>query len=216
MAITFDTTLGQQGLSVSSNTLSYTVTGSNTFLVVGILTYHGAGGANAITGVTYNGVAMTQEGVLTRIATSEYQYMFTLVNPATGTHDIVATASKTLDELDLFASSYAGAKQSGQPDSYVTNGPNAGSTSVTTTTTTIADNCWLVGLFTVNTVGDWIAGANTTLRTKVTNSELLDSNSAQTPAGSKSLTATHASGSIAGQMISIAPPLPITNYLGFF
>lgn len=202
MAIAFDAK--SNGIT---QTVAHTCTGNNLILVVGFITYRVAGTANSVTGVTYNGVLMTQAGVLTRSGgTSEYQYLYYLVNPSTGTNNIVVSTSNTLDSFGMSSASYTGVNQIGQPDSYVTS-PVTADTQVTTTTTTIADNCWLAGFFTVDTVGAWIAGANTTLRDGTINEIFVDSNGAKTPVGVYSLVATHALGQCSGQMISISPAL---------
>lgn len=199
MAIAFDAKSNG-----STQTISHTCTGSNLILVVGFLTYRIAGTANSVTGVTYNGVAMTQYGVLERAATSEYQYMYYLVGPSTGANNIVVSTSNTLDAFQCSNASYTGVQQTGQPDSYVTVAPSS-SGGITATTTTVADNCWLAGFFCSDTAGSWTAGANTTLRDASGNNQFCDSNGAKTPAGSYSLITTKASGIDSGQMVSISP-----------
>lgn len=211
MAIAFDAKSNG-----TSQTVSHTCTGSNLILVTGFITYRAAGSANSVTGVTYNSVAMTQAGELTRNATSEYQYIYYLVGPATGAHNIVVSTSNTLDAFGMSSASYTGASQTGQPDSYATEGPY-GSGSITVTTTTVADNCWLAGFFCIdNGTPPWTAGTNTTLRDATINEVFADSNGVQTPAGSHSLTATHASGSaISAQVISIKPPSTVNSGSSF-
>jgi len=209
MAIAFDAKANSSG-SGTSLTYSHTCTGSNLILIVGFQTYKAAGLGNVITGVTYNGVAMTQIGIVTRNATDEFQYMYYLVSPATGAHNIVISASSSLDLIAASSASYTGSRQSGQPDSYVTSAVTSAG-SVTTTTNTIADNCWLVGFYVSDMGGGWTPGANTTARDATGNCQLFDSNAAKTPAGSYSLTATHSASMVSGQMVSISPFVASAN-----
>lgn len=147
---------------------------------------------------------MTLSGTVTRTTNGEYQYMYTLVAPATGAHNIVITASATMDLIAASSVSYTGTKQSAQPDAYTTV-PVGTATSVTTTATTNYDNCWLAGFFVSDGGGGWTAGASTTLRDPTGNCIFLDSNAAKSIPGSYSLIATHASNMLSGQMISIIP-----------
>lgn len=93
MAIAFDAATSFNGgaSQVSSVTFAHTVgSGANRILVVGVALRNGTG--QSVTGVTYNGVAMTSAGVAingTTVRTS----LWTLVNPASGTHDVVVSMS---------------------------------------------------------------------------------------------------------------------------
>lgn len=78
------------------------------------------------------------------------------------------------------SASYTGAKQSAQPDSSNTNAYTT-QTNMSTSTTTVADNSWLVGVFRSSTTAT--AAAGTTLRAGVnTTIQIGDSNGAKTPA----------------------------------
>jgi len=168
MAIAFDaqSNNGTSGTGTSV-TLSHTCTGSDLILWVGLGIYEPSGG-DCITGVTYNGVAMTQAIKYAASATEEV-YLYYLVNPATGANDIVASASTTVDEFNVRASSFTGAKQTGVPDASVSNQATS-ATSLTTTVTTIADNCWLVGMYNSN-ASNVSAGTGTTFRNGITSSK---------------------------------------------
>lgn len=139
MAIAFDA--ATDGGVVFSNTLifAHTCSGSNRILFVscfGTVT-------DTITGVTYNGVAMTLTGKDVT-AGDRYTYQFMLVAPTTGSNNVVVTASAS-DALDAHAASYTGASQSGQPDATTHGNGNTGGADITVTV--VADQSWIIGTF---------------------------------------------------------------------
>lgn len=200
MAIALDTFTSSDSGNVISVTQAHTCTGSNLILWVGIMVYEPTGG-DCITGVTYNGVAMTQDSKIACSSTEEL-YLYYLVNPATGTNNIVVSASTTVDEFYVRAASYTGVAQS-SPSIRTSSGPTS-ATSLTTTLTTTADNSWLVGIYNSNG-SDLSAGTNTTARNSSSGKIFCDTNAAQTPAGSKSMQVTGTSSTKTGLMVAIAP-----------
>jgi len=184
MAIAYDTTTqGEQ--TGTSITQSHTCTGSDRLLLVGV-TPGEASTSDIITGVTYNGVAMSL--IDKQAETSGITvYIFGLVNPASGAHDYVISSSSSV-AIKYCGVSYTGVKQTGLPDS-VAKGTDA-DTSITMTTTTVADNCWLASVLSKHRNDS--AGANTTRRgiSASDNFAFYDSNGAKTPAGSYSLNST--------------------------
>ncbi len=202
MAIAFDATSEGSG-TTSPVTLSHTCTGSNLILMVGITIYDAdPGSPDVVTGVTYNGVPMTQIGKVAHTPDSE-DYLYYLINPATGANNISVSLSKTVSACVIRGASYTGVKQSGQPDASNTGGPTA--TSLTTSVTTIADNCWLVGHCYNDSGGNASAGTGTTSRSSASQVIFIDSNGAKTPAGSYSLQTTSASGTLVNIIASISP-----------
>ncbi len=189
MAIAFDAaSTGEKTTSSTSITVSHTCTGNNLILFVGVGTFDSSAGQK-VSGVTYNGVAMTQIGTR-RVAGSLDNTLWYLINPATGTHDIVASYASQ-NECYLVAASYTGAKQTGQPDATAGNAGQS-STAITAVVTTVADNCWVVMSATCNSLG-LAAGASTTMRVSATPNDAIgffDNNAAKTPAGAVTLTAT--------------------------
>lgn len=113
MAIVKDA-ISTGSISASSLTISHVISsGDNRLLVVGIL----GGSSDIITGVTYNGVAMTRVNVSNNGNSTAYLYY--LLNPASGTHDIVISSS-TSTFLAADAVSYTGVNQD-VPTATVTN-----------------------------------------------------------------------------------------------
>ena len=196
MAIAFDAV--SVGLKSPSGTgplvISHTCTGSDRILFVGCFATAG----DVVTGVTYGGVAMTL--VAKHVAGSEYEYLYYLIAPATGTNDIsISWTGSTI--LRGHGVSYTGAKQSAQPDAFGTDSETSSNT-ISTSLTTIADNSWV--LMMVRSQGDITAGNNTTLRGVSTTSNILDRGAATTPAGSETLEAIGIASSYA-IIASIAP-----------
>lgn len=181
MAIAFDAVTNTANVSATSLTFSHTCTGSNRILFVGVL------GVD-VTGITYNGVAMSLVNSGNGVAGINL-YLYILVNPASGTNNVVVTQN-TNGFLDASSTSYTGAAQSGQPDNKGTNFSVSGASN-TVTVTTVADNCWLVSVSRdQNNNGTISAGANTTIRGVSQFCQMEDSNGAKHPAGSTSLTVT--------------------------
>lgn len=198
MAIAFDAQAVSAYSAGTTCTWSHTCTGSDRILFVSAYC-----GTSAAMTATYNGVSMTSVTnlAMTGAASGQYIRMWYLVNPSTGANNCVLSSTS---DMYGFSTSYTGASQTGQPDSTNSGGNASGSTSLTVSTTTTADNCWLVGLIYSGTAPS--AGANTTFRSGITNVlYAVDSNSAQTPAGSKSMNFTHSS-SFDGMIIASFSP----------
>ena len=206
MAIAFDAQSASSFSSGTTNTFSHTCSGSNGILYVGVYD-----GLNNVTGVTYNGVSMTlvNSFAMTGGAAGQYIRLYQLVSPATGANNVVITCSAAGNTYGNGVS-YTSASQTGQPDAQNTGGASTG-TSLTTSVTTTADNCWVVGF--AYMAGTISAGTNTTLRS--TNAggilAIFDTNAAQTPAGSKSVQTTSGTSGFNGHVIaSFAPAVTAT------
>lgn len=203
MAIAYDAV--SSGTITAGNltaTFAHTVTGANTIGHVSVGQQNDASG-NRVTGVTWNGVAMTL--VQTNVnATDDALYMWELINPTTG--NIVVTRTGTTNNGFCNAISHTGAKQSAQPDATGFN--EAVTNSLGTSVTTAADNSWAV-LAAYNPEGSAItASTNSTERSAVvTYAKLFDNNTDITPAGSYSMTVTRSGGSsqFHAVMASFAP-----------
>ena len=205
MALAFDATAQGSTLPGDSITFSHTCTGANRILLVGVATNGDT--SDVITGVTYNGVSMTRAATVVGGA-GHRVYLYYLIAPATGAHDVVVSASDSAHSLRAISASYTGAAQSGQPDASNTNTANPG-TSITTTVTTVADNCWTVSFLSDNAANDLVpsTGVGAERATLSNVSSLGDSNADITPAGSNSHTWTFAEQQVGSIQVSIAPSL---------
>ena len=134
--ITFDNSAdgGNNGGSTTSLTYSYTVgSGANRLLVVNLI---GDTSADDISSVTYDGASMTLLGKV-QAPSNNWQYLYYLLNPSSGSNNVVITAGST-HYLISQAASWYNVKQSAQPDALTTNTAPAANTSITTSLTTVA------------------------------------------------------------------------------
>ena len=131
---------GNNGGTTTSLTYSYTVgSGSNRLLVVNLI---GDTSADDISSVTYNGSAMTLLGKV-RAPSNNWQYLYYLLNPSSGSHNIVVTADSQ-HYLVSQAGSWYNVKQTSQPDAFTTNTGAVTNTSMTTSLTTVSTGALVV------------------------------------------------------------------------
>lgn len=215
MAIAFDAATRFLPSTGTTATFAHTVTGSNTLLVV----FSNIQANNTLT-ATYNGVSMTQVFKQFSGTGSDYMYCFVLINPTTGTNNVVLTsgAGAGTNWSAQMALSYTGCKQTSQPDSSNSIQNGLGTGNQTVSTTVVAANCWTVyGLFPQNNDPSGVVTQNNQSRL-TGNGNAGDSN------------ATVSTGSIAGGwnflladnnamgVVSIAPfvaPVVNSNFLSF-
>jgi hypothetical protein len=155
-------------------TLAFTCTGTDLILFADFVY------AASTSDMKYNAVAMT---VIQDQATAGVNgcQLFYLVAPSTGTNNIVETGQSGA----IAATSYSGAAQTGQPDSSAKNQAIAAS-SVTTSTTVVASNCWLVGAA-GNAGGEMTAGTGTTRRAFDAGGNVIGDSNGTVSTGSQSL-----------------------------
>lgn len=189
MAIAVDTTSTlDESYTGTTSTLSHTCTGSDLVLLVGTNNDSVAG---AVTGITYNGVALTKQAENTITGGGgQTNGLWYLDNPATGTNDIVVTFTNTGGFTSIRAISYTG---SGGVDTtagtYNNDNQNQTVTSLATSVTTAQDNSWTALVARADQAIS--AGTGTTMR-HAGAYRFADSGSAVTPAGSNTLTTTTA------------------------
>ena len=212
LTIALDATSQGGEESASSKTWSHTCTGTNRILFVsGYIRGNGVD----VTGITYNGVAMTAIGTSQQVSTNYYDKLFTfyLLAPATGAHNIVASFNGT-NYSDCNAVSYTGVSQTSFPNASTTSGPTGG-TSQTVSLTSTTDNCWMI-LCAEGSNGNLAGGTGTTFRAGAGNPKMWDTNGAVTPAGSRSMTFTYPNGTSVAKMVSFAPYVAPIVQSGFF
>lgn len=201
MAIAFDAaTDGAAGVG-TTRSWNHTCSGNNRYLFVAT---GGTTVSDVVTGVTYNLVAMTKLGVILP-PSGRYLTLWGLANPASGSNQVVATASSSI-LLAGMSASYTGA------DAFelsATNTAASPATGVTGTVTTQRPNAWTIATFSADAGGTISAGSGTTSR--VTNSSgmfaLMDSNASLTP-GSNTL---QVSGGAADWGVVIASLAPVVQ-----
>lgn len=209
MAIAFDAATNDSFTVGTSHTFSHTVTGSNPVLLVGVQGDNSTGADTGITGVTYNGVAMTLVDVVWRGVGKRACYLWRLAGPATGAHNVVISASSSVF-IQGYSVSYTGVDQTTPIDSHNTTSGSSG-TSLTASTTVVAANCWLVmfGQVDAGAQGQPTAGTGTTRRaqdTDFTSCGVFDS-AGTVSTGSQSLQFTWSS--TGGSVAAIASLTPV-------
>jgi hypothetical protein len=157
-----------------------------------------------VTGVTYNGVAMTQiahEGDFATMST----YLYALVAPATGANNVVVTSSNSV-AIAGCSYSVANAKQMTTMDVMLLGNNSATTSRLWGPTTTTVDRA-LVVLFVWNSAEVPVAGANVTNRSVVNRqSSVVDRGGITTPAGDVYLTQTTTGATTWSSMsVGIAP-----------
>ena len=150
MAIALDTTTQGTTTSTSPLTWNHTCTGSNLVLIVGVAVSAVSADPNC-SGVTYNGTSLTLLGSKRAVFIYGQVSLWYLLNPSTGSNQVSVAFSGTTDKsCHAGATSWTGVAQTGQPDAV------AGSTATTqnpsVTVTTVADNCWCIGIVGQNAI----------------------------------------------------------------
>jgi hypothetical protein len=144
MAIAYDSSSSGTANPGTSATFSHTCSGSDRLLLVGVLTNDTT---DKITGVTYNGVAMTRGGAQAADTTGFMGFWYYLIAPATGANNVVISRSDS-GLVGGMSDSYTGVSQTGFPDS--SNKGTDPSGNFSATTTVVASDCWLWGNFRSN------------------------------------------------------------------
>ena len=199
MAIAYDASSGGHTATTTNLTWSHTCTGTNRILFVG----YRCSVSGAVSGITYNGVAMTfiaQGGD----NSSSYLGLWYLINPATGSNTVSITLSSAF--ISGISASYTGAKQSSQPDSSNTR-TASGTTSGNISTTIVVNNSWTVAISKAASSAI-TGGVNSTNRAQGDNNEMQFSDSnGDLSAGSKTMNMTSGANAFWGQVIaSFSPP----------
>jgi hypothetical protein len=140
--ITYDSSADGGNNGGSTTSLSYSCTvgsGPNRLLLVNLV---GDNVADDISSVTYAGTPMTLIGKI-QAPSNNWQYLYYLLNPSSGSNNIVITAGSP-HYLISQAASWYNVKQGSQPDAFTTNTAAATSTSLTTSLTTVATGSLVV------------------------------------------------------------------------
>lgn len=195
MAIAYDSSSSLNSSAWSSGssfTWSHTCSGSNRFLIVGVFAVS-SGGSDIVSGVTYGGTSMTR--INTEVSGVDRVYLYGLIAPKTGSNDIVVSLSTSSSFVASGGVSYTGVKQVSQPEANATNSSGPSVSSLSLTVTTSSDNAWLAGIFRNNAVTQSTTNTNCVTRAGYATggTNIVDTNAAQTPAGSKTMTQTNSS-----------------------
>lgn len=199
-AIAFDASRveADNGGGTGDISFSFTTTGSDRLLWAYVWSPNLTGTQTS----SYAAVAMTKTANSPFDANSNRYDMFYLAAPTSGANTWLGINDGSYLIIGSCIS-YSGCRQTSIPDASDTS-TTASGTSLTSTVTTVADNCWTV-LFAHSTTDIISAGTGSTARAPAANA--FDSNAAITPAGAYSMETTlAASGTQSHMMFSFAPP----------
>lgn len=205
MSIAVDAVGVGPSASGSSLTWSHTCTGASLIIIVGVLT------DGTITGVTYNGVSLSLIGSANVSGAPSYNnYLYRLVAPATGAHNVVVSTSASATIAGVSAS-YTGVAQTGQPDNSATETAVSPGGNYSKALTPVADNCWIVFL-PQNLTGTVTAVSGCVVRQAASgqNFSLLDTNGPISPAASTTLTVSPSGATWDSIIASISPASGVT------
>lgn len=216
MAITYDTSSsGNASPGNATVTISHTITGSNTILIIGV-TNQNAGGLSV---GTYNGTSFLSN-VLATITSGGVPTTLYYIYAAAGTANIVVTRNTTTNYLMVMAASYTGVNQSmvwsGGGATDATNTGSGTASTFTGTVTSIADNSWAILTCEFDNAS-LSAGTGSTLRQSQIPGYvawgIFDTNGAKTPAGSISMGINGASGGYRYAIATISPAVSSTTQI---
>lgn len=163
MAIALDNTSNS---AAQSNTTGYswnhTVAGSDRMLVVGIVMQDTTDADRTVTGVTYNGVAMSLAKEQDNNADDISASLWYLANPATGTNSISCTLNGTVSNSIGMAVSLTGVDPGAPDDNNGANASNANS--VSTTVNSTVNDSWAVDVMCTASSATIVVGADQTQR----------------------------------------------------
>lgn len=141
MAVTFDAQSSGSVNPATTLTVAHTCTGSDRVLLVGLSTNNTT---DIVTGITYAGVSMTRLQAQTGSSGGFYSYLYYLQNPASGTNNIVATASSS-SLMGAISASFTGAAQTSTPDNSNKGTVTGAGTTLDATVTVNTANSMLFG-----------------------------------------------------------------------
>lgn len=207
--------------STNPRSFSFDVgSGSDRVLLVFGLYYNGTG-TDILSGVTYNGTAMTKVNAVDNVTNAYYTSMWILVNPDSGSNTVSASFSGTPVHSWFIAVSYDGCLQTGQPDTF--GGVSSSTATYNVSTTTTVDNDFLIAYSAGNR--PVTASTNATLVIEGTGSRsdlgsvFEHSSNPLSPAGAYSITLDQVAGAHNGyHWITIKPAVagaPANNALAF-
>jgi len=152
------------GKSGAVTTVAKTNTGSNLVLFVGASTYSGS--LITVSGITYNGVALTKINSISASLEGNQQdgELWYLDAPSTGANNIVCTFSAEASNQRIAAASYTGKTSSGIDANATAQATTAVNPSPTCNVNVVASDCWLVSYGYARTADPLVGVTGTTVR----------------------------------------------------
>jgi hypothetical protein len=216
LSIASDTSgIDRNGTGATLTTAYTTGALANGLMIVGNL--HNSG--DHITATSYSLVGMANSNKANTRGGME-AYIWWLAAPASGGHNVVSTSDGTAGEVDHGIATYSGAKQTGFPDSSVSD-TTSNTTSSTFAFTTVADKCWAFIIYTPNNATVSVGTNATLLQNNIPTGDMAifdnSGHGAITPAGSFSMTCNASSATQSrGIGVSFAPFVASATVLPLF
>lgn len=142
MAIAIGDTSSAQGTNVSSRTFAHDVAGSDTLLVVAVVSEqtNASAGNLPVTGITYNGDALTKIDADEEVGASDTDRseLWYRLNPDPGTANVIVSLTGQASGLICMAATFTGVKQQAPDASAKAN--NTGTSCSASTTPLAADS----------------------------------------------------------------------------
>lgn len=217
MSVLFDNAIaGEDNTAGTSITLSFTVgSGSNRFLIAGAGTGV-SGGVYCVSGVAYNGDAMTLRTGTIAPQSNFIHGGWWLASPDSGSNNLVATFSVSASISWLATASYSGVAQTAPEAS--NSGTGVGTTEVGSVVSS-SNDAWGV-MIGVNNGANISASTGCVERADASRMSIFDSNGPKTPAGTITMNFTGANdnhGFIAFALApAVAAPTNTTDFFPFF
>lgn len=194
----------------TSITWQHTCSGKNRLLIVGCF----GSGADQITSITYNGIAMQRVDLIQQ-PSDRFMYIYTLINPPEGAHDVVVSASASI-AISGKSVSYTGVRPYPLVDVKV-KGTLTGQIAFSQTLTPTKKNCWTFLIVKTGSASQIRAKTGCVMRASGNDLGLFDSNGVIDPIAPKTMEVERGAGNASnwgGIMISFAPvnaPFPTNN-----
>jgi hypothetical protein len=199
LPIAFDDDAQSGGRLVDELTYSHTCTGSDLILLVSANLKRL--GSETVTGVTYDGVALTL--IDSDVGGQRYASLWYLVGPATGANDIVVSVSQTVQSVDSGSISLTGVDQSVPLGT--ANTANGSGTAPSVTVSAATDDL-VVDALCIENAGTLSVGASQTQRYNAVGADGWNKRAGSTEPGAASVTMSW-SDTVGGQWAIVAVPV---------
>lgn len=143
MAIGFNAVTSTTGNVASSLTFSHTPAGTNRLIVVGTYASDATDANRPVTGITFNGVALTKANETDDAPNNFTAGLWYLVAPAASAQNVVVTYTGSCSDIAAFAISLTGVNQTNPLDA-ATGGLTAAANSASKSITVVTANSWVV------------------------------------------------------------------------
>lgn len=190
--------------ATASYSFDHTCSGNDRYLTVGVEML--SVGGSSVSGITYNGVALSLIKSQASVAGAVRVELWGLVAPAAGTHSVAVTLSAALDSAASAVSFFNAHQTVPYESASSATATNVGAADATVTVNTIADGDWTVDVVATDDAAITV-GAGQTQRSNVTGalgSGAMSTEGAKTPAGSVTMSWTDVGALATWSIVAVA------------